>query len=121
MTPHSNLLILGSLACLASCGSPVTVCPAILMPAVAATIKDARTGSDATLGAVLILRSTACSDSVVGTVAGESLAGCYGTPGTYDVMVHKQGYQEWSMSGIVVRKICTAETVRLTVELQPAP
>lgn len=104
---------------LISCGKFLTGdCAGVGLPAVAVTILDASTGLHAAAGATLILQSTACSDSAVGTADDQVLSGCVDYEGVYTVTVRKAGYRDWIQTGVRVRETCSVETQRLTVRLE---
>ncbi len=102
-----------------SCGD--VVCAGVGLPAVAVTIFDAQTGARAAAGASLILRSPACTDTVVGVADDQVLAGCDDREGTYTVTVSKPGYRDWTQSTVEVRDTCSLETRRFDVRLEPLP
>jgi hypothetical protein len=112
--------ILAAAAGLWSCEEPAAlVCPDILRPSVAVTVTDSATNLSTITGSKLKITSGAYADSMSANIAFPQLfAG--DRPGTFDVLVTKQDFGDWTRPGIVVQsdRCGQAETVELTARLQ---
>ena len=88
-------------------------------------VQDSLTGAWIASGATLIVREGTFVDSV--TAPGNRpqedqfpLLAAGERPGTYDVLVRREGYRPWSRSDIRVRSgTCHVERVNLIARLQP--
>lgn len=98
-------------------------CTAEGRDAVIVEVRDSITGSNAAEGALLIVRDGEYVDSVRGGPnEPPALTAAFERPGTYEVVVQKNGYREWVRQGVRVRRTggCDKlESVRLTALLQP--
>jgi hypothetical protein len=84
---------------------PIVVCPAIGIAGLIVHVHDGQTGLYAASGSTVVARSGTYADSLrVATTASDSdgvwLAA--NRPGTYDVIVRKTGYLDWTQTGVVV-------------------
>jgi hypothetical protein len=114
-----TLAILAGTVSVVSCSELLTGdCAGVGRPAVAVAVQDASTGLSAAAGATLILRSTACADSVVGTTDADVLSGCVDYDGVFTVTVRKPGFHDWVQTNVRVRKQCSVETQQLTARLE---
>ncbi|HEX2095208.1 MAG TPA: carboxypeptidase-like regulatory domain-containing protein [Longimicrobiaceae bacterium] len=109
---------------LAACpGNPLdgTVCTADLRPAILVEVRDARTGASALTGATVVARNGSAYDSVTVRDPQVSSVGlAHELPGTYEVVVRRDGYREWKRSGVRVEKDeCHVITARVEAVLEP--
>jgi len=98
-------------------------CPAIYSLALVVKVTDARTGAYIASGATLKWRYGTLQGTgnlyVTSEVPDASpfVAGSW--PGTYDILVEKEGYAPYSQSVVVPGNRCGAMGVNLTVKLVP--
>ena len=108
------------------------VCPQGIFPAIQVEIKDAATGDPAWWGARGSLSDGGYRDSLrapsvtnLDSTMALLLYGGMGRPGTYTVVVQKNGFLEWQASDVVVASSggpCSmVETVTLRADLERAP
>ena len=121
------LLSVGTL--LGACGvlEPETKCQMILRPAIVVEVRDARTDAPSAGGATLVVRDGAYADSAQGAPATGSdasllISAAPGRPGTYDVLVRKAGFRDWTAENVKAREgKCGVETTRLVARLVSVP
>lgn len=114
------LVLLGATACSPSGPN----CDLQALPGIHLTLMDATSGGPpASSGAEI---TTSAADGYVEsiTVDGSQVPGPHTLAeeraGVYDVLVHAEGYQEWTASSVRVREgVCHVETVELTAALVP--
>lgn len=95
---------------LTGCDSAIseTVCPAVITPAIEVEVRDAETGAPEAEGAVAVATDGTYTDTLEAAGSREyqgelvlfSLAGANERPGTYDVVVEKQGFETWTRTGV---------------------
>ena len=84
---------------------PIVVCPAIGIAGLIVHVHDGQTGLFAASGSTVVARSGTYADSLrVATNAADSFGVqlAENRPGTYDVVVRKAGYLDWTQTGVVV-------------------
>lgn len=108
---------------LSGCNVIGITCPLIGSDAIIVEIRDAATGAPAAAGATLIVRQGTYADTVQGgPAASATLSAASERAGTYDVLVRKPGYQDWTQENVTVRRAGACDRldpVRLQAELQP--
>ena len=118
-------LLLAACTCVLSACSEATVCTADEpLPAVEVTVRDAVTGAPAAMGATGSIRD---GDVVHELQMLEPSTGlhlsAYGRPGFYDVLIQKEGYQDWTRPRVQVKaqhRGCNRSmTVHLEARLEP--
>lgn len=125
-------LVLTWAASLGACELPFDQeCHTEVRYAIEAEVRDARTGEPAAQGATGWVRDGTFADTM--QLAGgfqiapdsavyTTVAAALGRPGTYDVLIQKTGYRDWTASNVRARRgRCTVETVRLRAALVPIP
>lgn len=100
-------LCVGVLAVLSlplACQSDDIVCPLTSDPAIIVEVRDGSTGAAAAVGATGEIRSGSFVSLLVRPAAAEQLQ-LYssGPAATYDIVVRKEGYRDWTRSGVYVR------------------
>lgn len=89
-------------------------------------VQDSSTGAWIASGATLVARDGAFVDSVTAPANRPQedhfpLLAAGERPGTYEVLVRREGYRPWSRSGVQVRRgTCHVERVHLIARLQIA-
>ena len=84
---------------------PIIACVLIGIPGLIVHVHDGQTGLYAASGSTVVARSGTYADSLrVATTAADSVAVWLADnrPGTYDVVVRKAGYLDWTQTGVVV-------------------
>jgi hypothetical protein len=117
-------LLLGAVS-LGGCSNlfPPT-CTTEASPAVQVRVLDSATGAPAAEGAKLVIRDGAYADSATGFPGVAEIAAGFEETGTFDVLVRKAGYREWTRQDVRVTRggSCDkVQTARLTAELERAP
>jgi hypothetical protein len=97
-------------------------CVDMIHPGIEVEVRDANNGAPAARGAIGFVASGTNVYPLEGVplAVGTSLVmTSFNGPGTYSVVVQKEGYQDWDTSNIRVRADgpCAVETVRLQAEL----
>lgn len=125
----SSLTALAALvAALMVCGACTSAtdtgpCPAIYSSALVVKVADARTGAYIASDASLKWRYGALQGAGVLYVTSEAADASpfvvSGSPGTYDILVEKQGYGPYSQSVVVPGNRCGPLAAILTVRLAP--
>lgn len=117
------VLVLAGLPLLGGCEWIGVACPDVGSYAVNVEVRDAVTGVPATEGAILIVQEGEYADTVQGGPgAPPVLAAAPERPGTYNVLVQKAGYQDWTRQDVRVRRgggCDRLKSARLTANLQP--
>jgi hypothetical protein len=119
--------LLPALACLAACTGPVNVpiayCTSTRPVAVVVTVLDSVTGASVVDGAYGVVRDGFYVDSLRPSSPPPALRGG-ARLGTYQVIVDRPRYREWTRSDVVVSQQGSCGNpvpVPLTALLQPAP
>lgn len=114
------LLVLGG----AACGPTAPDCSLRPYPGIHLTLTDAASGAHAasSMAEITVFAEGGYIEAI--TVEGIQVPGPHALAvaraGVYDVVVHAEGYQEWSASTVRVREgVCHVETVELTAALVP--
>lgn len=100
-------------------------CPAVVAPAVVVEVRNATTGDPEAGDAEGRLIDGDFNESMrVGASNSEgipvTLEGAYERPGTYTVLIEKEGFESWSRSGVQAEEDeCGVVTERITAELAP--
>ncbi len=118
----AGLLLLVLVA--AACSPSGPNCDLQALPGILLTLTDAPTGAPAESSGAEITVSAAGGYVESVTVEGIQVPGPHTLAeeraGVYDVVVHAEGYQEWTVSSVRVREgVCHVETVELTAALVP--
>jgi len=120
------LLVVATVGWLAACNSTessgIIKCTLDLKPAIVVKIRDAASQLPAADGATGYVRDGSYVDSL--EAYGETEAGLLSMqaarerPGTYTVIVMKDGYQTWERQAVKVgHDVCHVQTVTLTADL----
>ena len=84
---------------------PIVACVLIGIPGLIVHVHDGQTGLYAASGSTVVARSGTYADSLRVAVTAADSAGVWlvaNRPGTYDVVVRKAGYLDWTQTGVVV-------------------
>jgi hypothetical protein len=104
-------------------------CTEEVTPAIEAEVRNAETGAPEAEGAVAVATDGAYADTLDAAKSEEyrgelvliSLAGAGERPGTYDVVVEKQGFTTWTRTGVEPDVgECGVQTETLEAELVPS-
>lgn len=121
------LLMVALSACDSTSNEPIA-CPAIITPAIEVEVRHAETSAPEAEGAVVIATDGAYTDTLdagksveyQGQLVLLSLAGANERPGTYDVVVKKQGFETWTRTGVEPEVgECGVQTEVLEADLIP--
>lgn len=113
---------------LAGCRAATSVCVEQPTAAIVAEIRDSLTSRPAAFRASLIIRQGVYVDSITDessladSANALTLVAGRDRPGTYDVVVRRQGYATWTQEGVVARAVGACggvEAVHVRVNLQP--
>jgi hypothetical protein len=116
---------LAAAAFTSACDNPAGVddglaCTAIYVYGITVTVTDATTGAPVE-GITAEIREGAYVDPNV-TVFGNTVAGAGERAGVYTVTVRKEGYEDWTRSGVTVTADrCHVQGVALAAALVPKP
>lgn len=118
-------VLLSGLMALGGCnGLLPTACTMEARFAVQVRVLDAATGAPAAEGAKLVVREGAYADSTTGFPGTAEIAAGIEETGTFDVLVRKAGYRDWTRQDVRVTRAGSCDkvqTARLTAELERAP
>lgn len=116
--------ILAAFPLAVACQADQIVCPQAILSPIIVEVRDAATGAPAAVGATGEIRSGDFVSPLVLLGATEDLE-LYssGPPATYDVVVRKSGYRDWTRSGVYVQGgTCgVARSIVLRANLERAP
>ena len=113
-----SLALVASTACDAITGGQI--CTTEARPAVSVDVRDSTTGAPAVRNAIIVASLGAFADTASSSIFDGPYGLAHERPGTYTVTVQKQGYRQWSLSGVRVTKgECHVRTASLVARLQP--
>lgn len=115
-----DYLWITALVFLFACRPPEVMCPQWIVPPITVEVRDVQSGLPAAQGSVVTFRIGGQSATVRPAAAEQVEVSALGGPGTYYVLVQKQGYKDWARNGVRVRgnQCGVAETLILKANLE---
>ncbi len=118
------------LAAAGACGTDGIICTQGIVPAIEVEVRVAATGTPAWWGATGWVQDGTYRDSLLALSASPAdsavpvpLAAAWGRPGTYLVVVRRDGFREWVRDGVTAPETggqcSTVVTQRLRADLEP--
>ncbi len=107
-----------------ACGSPTMLCPGNIDLPIQVETRDANTGAPAAQGAKGLITNGDYSAALLPATQSEPLwLAAVGGPGTYNVLIQKTGYKDWTQNGVYVKgSACGVnKTVLLSANLVRVP